>query len=257
VNGEGGIGQAEEDIAYLRREFVTGVEFGTSSPGGYYPDISVGPFIPQFSAYAQLPVLRDLPMPTYGPEQLPVETPPGPGELATGVIDPAYNPQETVSESEVSAVPVVYEDAPGGIFEVPRAPTDWDRVYDEYVILNPPEVVLEPPVITPPVIEPTVVANRGQDMAIDWGAIVGAAAESYFSPAMGMAQAVQASFAGAPAPVIRPSVTVDPRTGKVVCKRRRRRRLLTESDFNDLMRIATLPNKETVKIALAKSIGRR
>ncbi len=46
--------------------------------------------------------------------------------------------------------------------------------------------------------------------------------------------------------------------GRLLCKpRRRRRRLLTESDFNDLMRIATLPNKDTVKIALAKAIGRR
>lgn len=43
----------------------------------------------------------------------------------------------------------------------------------------------------------------------------------------------------------------------VRCKRRRRRRLLTDGDFNDLMRIATLPNKDIVKIALAKAIGRR
>jgi len=50
---------------------------------------------------------------------------------------------------------------------------------------------------------------------------------------------------------------IDPRTGRPCPARRRRRRLLTESDFNDLMRIGTLPNKETVKIALAKSIGRR
>lgn len=41
------------------------------------------------------------------------------------------------------------------------------------------------------------------------------------------------------------------------CKRRRRRRLLTESDFNDLMRIATLPNKQNVTVALAKAVGRR
>lgn len=39
-------------------------------------------------------------------------------------------------------------------------------------------------------------------------------------------------------------------------RRRRRRRLLTDSDYNDLMRIGTLPNKEGVKIALAKAIGR-
>ncbi len=39
--------------------------------------------------------------------------------------------------------------------------------------------------------------------------------------------------------------------------RRRRRRLLTEGDFNDLMRIATLPNKQNVAVALAKAVGRR
>jgi len=49
----------------------------------------------------------------------------------------------------------------------------------------------------------------------------------------------------------------DARSGRWVCKRRRRRRLLTESDFNDLMRIATLPNKQNVTVALAKAIGRR
>ena len=42
-----------------------------------------------------------------------------------------------------------------------------------------------------------------------------------------------------------------------VRRRRRRRRLLTESDFNDLMRIATLPNKQNVTVALAKAVGRR
>ncbi len=52
------------------------------------------------------------------------------------------------------------------------------------------------------------------------------------------------------------SVVIDPKTGKIKCKRRRRRRLLTESDFNDLMRIATLPNKQNVTVALAKAIGR-
>ena len=49
----------------------------------------------------------------------------------------------------------------------------------------------------------------------------------------------------------------NPRTGRWECKRRRRRRLLTESDFNDLMRIATLPNKQNVTVALAKAVGRR
>ncbi len=42
------------------------------------------------------------------------------------------------------------------------------------------------------------------------------------------------------------------------CRRRRRRRaLLTEGDFNSLMRIATLPNNANVRTALAKAVGRR
>ncbi len=42
------------------------------------------------------------------------------------------------------------------------------------------------------------------------------------------------------------------------CKKRRRRRaLLTEGDFNSLMRIATLPNNANVRTALAKAVGRR
>jgi len=49
---------------------------------------------------------------------------------------------------------------------------------------------------------------------------------------------------------------IDPRTGKR-CYKRRRKRLLTEGDFNDLMRIATLPNTKNVSVALAKAVGRR
>jgi len=60
-----------------------------------------------------------------------------------------------------------------------------------------------------------------------------------------------------PGAITNAPVTINPRTGRPVCKRRRRRRLLTESDFNDLMRIATLPNKQNVTVALAKAVGRR
>jgi len=49
---------------------------------------------------------------------------------------------------------------------------------------------------------------------------------------------------------------VDPRTGKR-CYRRRRRVMLTEGDFNTLLRISTLPNTKNVSVALAKAIGRR
>ncbi len=63
---------------------------------------------------------------------------------------------------------------------------------------------------------------------------------------------------GAPAAGGGGAMCYNSRTGKwFVHGRHRRRRLLTESDFNDLMRISTLPNKDTVKVALAKAIGGR
>ena len=49
---------------------------------------------------------------------------------------------------------------------------------------------------------------------------------------------------------------IDPRTGKR-CYKKRRPKLLSDGDFNSLMRIATLPNNQNVRIALAKAIGRR
>lgn len=241
MNGNGEFNPQAEDYGYLRGELVTGFEFGTAFPGGFYPDISVGPFLPQFAAYASLPAIRDLP--PIGPA---VE---GPAEIggngavqAVEVIDPS-----------TGATTTVFEDAPGGIYETTRAPTDWDRVYDEYVVLNAPEVAQLP---------------REVDEVIDWGKVAGTIVGGYLDPFgagqattdfFGMAQPLQAI----PGPVSRagpagrvPAVKIDPRTGKVVCRRRRRRRLLTDGDFNDLMRISTLPNKDIVKIALAKAVGR-
>ncbi len=73
---------------------------------------------------------------------------------------------------------------------------------------------------------------------------------------VGVAPQQFAAGTGATAPPAK--VTVDTKTGKVTpCHRRRRRRLLTEGDFNDLMRIATLPNKQNVAVALSKAVGRR
>lgn len=69
---------------------------------------------------------------------------------------------------------------------------------------------------------------------------------------------VQQPFAGPLPPAVpAPSGYTYNRAGQLCRKRRRRRRLLTESDFNDLMRIATLPNKQNVTVALAKAVGRR
>lgn len=241
MNGEGQPGRAEEDLAYLRGDYVTGIDFGSAYPGGFYPDISVGPFIPQFAAYSQLPAIRDLP--TFPP------TGPGDPEAAGNGAVQAVE----VIDPSTGATTTVFEDAPGGIYETTRAPTDWDRVYDEYVVLNAP-----------------VVAQAPQEVeeVIDWGKYAGAIIGGYLDP-FGAGQAttnflgMAAPVGPLPGPVSRAgpggqtgAVKIDPRTGKVICRRRRRRRLLTDGDFNDLMRISTLPNKDIVKIALAKAVGR-
>ncbi len=97
-------------------------------------------------------------------------------------------------------------------------------------------------------------------MAVDWGDFLSTTAQGAISGWLNPVQPQNwAGVAvGAPPPPISPTVTVNTATGKVTaCKRRRRRRLLTESDFNDLMRISTLPNKQNVAVALAKAVGRR
>jgi len=108
----------------------------------------------------------------------------------------------------------------------------------------------------------------------DWGDIFGTAlgsvAESFMTQPSGFA----GPYAGGPVVVGSPAVPgvvtaagcvttpggkyFNPALGKWCYKspRRRRKRLLTNGDFNDLMRIATLPNNAMTKIALAKAVGR-
>lgn len=101
-------------------------------------------------------------------------------------------------------------------------------------------------------------------MAIDWGDIfttsIPTIVEGFLSPGAptGPYTAVppiQPNYSALTAPTTN-ARCINSKTG-LPCKRRRRRRLLTESDFNDLMRIATLPNKQNVAVALAKAVGRR
>lgn len=100
-------------------------------------------------------------------------------------------------------------------------------------------------------------------MAIDWGTAISGAIDIFQGQAVGGGR--QSSFTYPGSQFVGPltgtpdySTWTDPRRVGVKCKpRRRRRRLLTEGDFNDLMRIATLPNKQNVTVALAKAVGRR
>ncbi len=119
-----------------------------------------------------------------------------------------------------------------------------------------------------------VLNESGEEVVADWGDYIGAAIDIYRGT-----QVEPISFAGggsyggggASAPIAGPPVVAgvpcvttpggkyyNAALGKWCYKspRRRRKRLLTNGDFNDLMRIATLPNNAMTKIALAKAVGR-
>lgn len=149
------------------------------------------------------------------------------------VINPDYAPAETVFEEEA-----YFE--PWNEWYRGTGDTDWGRVYDQYVVLNQPE---EESVLFDWITDSvSTIGELGQDVGW-WGG------NQVTSPVM-----PPGSQYGPPLPT---KVTVDTRTGKITkCKRRRRRKLLTESDFNVLLRVATLPNKENVRIVLGKAIGR-
>jgi len=186
-------------------------------------------------------------IPTVVPEALP----------APYVIDPDFRPQATV-----------FEDAPGGIYETNRAPTDWDAVYDAYVILNP---------------ETSTEVDVPFHDSIDWGSIagsviggvldpfgVGAAIQTAWSPpgAVGVAQTVP--NLGGPAGVqAMPQTTggcppYGPKYAKICLstreitplRRRRRRRLLTSSDIKDLAALKAIVGGAALQGAVVQAIRR-
>jgi len=254
----GQYGIADFSFATVPRPFASGWD---SDPFGYFYDVGVGTESPFFdnpildalgqfvSAYidpspflerAGVPGVRDRDQSDESP-QFVVEDPRPEAVLpetaylpGTLVIDPEYAPEETVFEE------AVFE--PGNEWLENTPDTDWGRVYDAYVILN------NPPEEEVPVFDwlqsATTLGQLGS--AVGWWGDQPAPAIQGLAPPM-------AAASGAPPA----KVTLDTRTGKITkCKRRRRRKLLTESDFNVLLRVATLPNKENVRIVLGKAIGR-
>jgi len=208
--------------------FATGVDWGQwVSPGNPF---SVGELYNRVREPERFVLPPEIfPTVRVGPPAV-VEEVEGAGETArpTNVPDPEYLPTGTV-----------FEDAPGGIYERANpVPTDWDAVYEAYVELNQP---------------------KSGEIVINWNE-VGASIFQALDP-FGVNQgAIDALGFAAPTGGAKaaPTMVVNPVTGQVTRKacRRRRRRLLTDGDFNDLMRISTLPNKDIVKIALAKAVGR-
>ncbi len=101
-------------------------------------------------------------------------------------------------------------------------------------------------------------------MAVDWGSVFDAAIDVWQGqkpggPMNGAGLYTPPGFA--PQPPFSPApakVTVDTRTGKVTkCSRRRRRRLLTSTDINDLAALkAIVGGGQAMNLAVAKAVRR-
>ncbi len=240
-----GPGSAEESFAYLRGDYVTGFETYDFGEFGVATNLSLGPGAATINAIVAAAQASAAAYMGSLPGGEPGEPPSGGDkedhgiESVVPIFDPSTAPQATVFEKEPGAVRpgVEFEDVPNPYQET--ADTDWEAVYREYVILNEPEP---------------------EEPVIDWGDVIGGALGS-IATGLGAPTPhvpfVGPGFGGAGATATVPAkVTVDTATGRVTaCRRRRRRKLLTESDFSALLRISTLPNKDIVKIALAKAIG--
>jgi len=127
--------------------------------------------------------------------------------------------------------------APGEIWG-DRPETDWGKVYDDYVILNPP------------VAQETQVADWGDI----FGTALGSVAESFMTQPVGFG----GTYGGGTSVALPPptKVTVDTRTGKVTaCRRRRRRRLVTAGDLQDIAALkAIIGGGSALNAAVVKAI---
>jgi len=203
------------------------------------------PFIPTFVATTDA---RDRNPETVGSSEVPE-----PSTMV--VIDPDFRPYYTAEESAP-----IFE--PGNEWYERTAPTDWDRVYDQYVILN-----------------------QEEEVAIDWGELAGQVIGGFFGQ--------QQSPAGAWAPQQITSVTsppsgppggigitgggngmagnggngcgpTGPKYGKICLatgvvtplRRRRRRRLLTSSDIKDLSALKSIVGGAALQGAVVQAVRR-
>lgn len=259
AGGEGGIGHLEERYAFLQRSFDVGLDFGID----YYPDITLGHFTNFPSSFYELPPLGT------GPGA--AETGDSADEVARDSALPDPETRPSVFESDPFPSVLV----PGGIYETNRAPTDWDRVYDEYVILNAPEPEEVP-------VHHTV---------IDWGVDVAASVLGGILDPVGIGEAVRTAYA--PSWLTTPGVTGIPSLGQQttlaaptpitagatmehgcppygpkyakIClatnvitplRRRRRRRLLTSSDIKDLSALKSIVGGAALQAAVVQAIRR-
>jgi hypothetical protein len=209
------------------------------SSGGWFPDI--------YGYYGSYPTVRVGDYSDIKPAVVKV-----PGPLESGVLD---RPEPSVSDMDASERPTFSDTAvdlpeflPGSIYAEPREPTDWDEFYEQYKILNP---------------------ETESEVAIDWGTVIGGALGDIAGGLIGpgappVAYNTTQGFlptvtGGGPSGI--PSgakVQIDPKTGKVtLCRRRRRRRLLTPTDLNDLAALKTIVGGgQAINFAVMKAVRR-
>lgn len=182
-------------------------------------------------------------------------------QSATGAIAsyPVWSQESaTIDESEVVSI----ESQASG-----RPPEDWDAFYEAYEALNSEGTEEAEGDTYRGVIPGDPYEDPGANMAwtdvllgaidiLDDGTYGNLGTPQAFAPPTSLPTTVGPTGTAGAIPG-QSNLRYNPRTGRWECRRRRRRRLLTESDFNDLMRIATLPNKQNVTVALAKAVGRR
>ncbi len=260
---------AEVDFESYRRD-----QYDTS--GGYDgPPVGTGYFPPEFRIPVGQTVIQSpigIPAPPIFPTVTVIPQPAPAGDSASeaagdsavqeefdhdGVIDPWFRPVWTVYE------------APEGIYQTNRAPTDWDRVYDEYVVLNAPAA--------------EVVEDVPFHDSIDWGEVaggilggvldpfgVGAAARTALAPPQALVPdyaALTAPRAPLTAGAVMPANGCPPYGPKYakIClatnvitplRRRRRRRLLTSSDIKDLAALKAIVGGAALQGAVVQAIRR-
>lgn len=211
------------------------------------------------------------PRPIIGPSRVP----PAPREVVRPLPIPIDG--QPVPGTPQTREPVLVETPEGDFTQgsdiyIDVPPTDWERVEEEYDVLNPEpegqrpeldETVDEDPERVPTVRIPTPVSppvlieeipQEEEEMAIDWGDVIGGTLGTIGRQLAGGPQQPY-SYSG---PVAPRQVTVDTVTGRVTpCRRRRRRRLLTPTDLSDLAALASIVGKgDALKLAVTKAVRR-
>lgn len=213
---------------------------------------------------------------------------PAPRASVPPVAKPTTPPRVPTPKVERGPVIIETDDGdftPGSIIWKDKRPTDWEKIEREWepepsqeeekpaptvtpggLVFNddrfkvpkpkPPPVTI-PRLPSPPVlVEETPPSQReDEEMAIDWGDVIGGAIGTIGRQLQGPAPY---PYMG-PIPQQQPrQVTVDTLTGQVKpCRRRRRRRLLTPTDLSDLAALAAVVGKgDALKMAVAKAVRR-